>query len=537
MNGGRTTGNTDQGSGRQTAAAGAGTGAAAAAGPSTSSGSALPDGDGVNLESVESLDQSNDLDRGLSKRHVQFIAIGGTIGTGLFLGSGKSIGLTGPSIVLVYIAVGLIMFILMRAIGELMYHDPSQHTFINFVARYLGGGWGHFAGWSYWIVLILIGLTEITAVGTYCVTFFDTFGIDVSSWKWLIELCFLAVLVLINLIAVKAFGEAEFWFSMIKITLIVAMIVTALVMVAVGYHYPAVQIHGVDAPSPAGHAGFSNILNGFSLAPNGWMSFLMSFQMVFFAYEMIEFVGVTVSETQNPRDVLPKAINEIIVRVLIFYVGALLAIMLIVPWQSFKPNKDGSFTSPFIMVFQYAGLNWASGLVFFVVITAAASALNSLLYSAGRHLFQLAEVSKSPILGKLGVVSERKIPARAIIVSALLILLAPAINALPQVSTAFVLFSSASSAVMIFIYILVMIAHRRYRASDDFNADGFVLPAYKFTGSVAIVFFVFIYLTLFLAPDTRGSAIAGLLWLVLFGGYCLLGNRKASQGGLVKPHA
>ena len=338
------------------------------------------------LKSVESLDQTNEMERGLSNRHVQFIAIGGTIGTGLFLGSGKSISLTGPSIIFVYILVGVIMFFLMRAIGEMMYRDPSQHTFINFITRYLGNGWGHFAGWTYWAALVLLGMTEITAVSTYFITFFDTFGIDLTHWKWLIELCFLVSLVSINLIAVKVFGEVEFWFSMIKITLICAMIATAVVMIVIGYHYPAVQIHGVDHVSPAGHAGFDNLFANFSFAPNGWMAFLMSFQMVFFAYEMIEFVGVTVSETKNPRKVLPKAINEIIVRVLIFYVGALVAIMCIVPWTSFKPNEDGSFASPFIMVFQYAGLNWASALVFFVVITAASSALNSLLYLSLIHI-------------------------------------------------------------------------------------------------------------------------------------------------------
>ena len=161
----------------------------------------------AHIKSVESLDQSNEMERGLKNRHVQFIAIGGTIGTGLFLGSGKSIALTGPSIIFVYIGVGLIMFLLMRAIGEMMYSDPSQHTFINFITRYLGRGWGKFAGWTYWIVLILTGMTEITAVSTYFVTFFGTFGIDLNSWKWLIELCFLVALTGINLIAVKVFGK------------------------------------------------------------------------------------------------------------------------------------------------------------------------------------------------------------------------------------------------------------------------------------------------------------------------------------------
>lgn len=492
-------------------------------------GSSEPAEGGSRLTSVESLDKGNEMARGLNNRHVQFIAIGGTIGTGLFLGSGKSIALTGPSIIFVYIGVGVIMFLLMRAIGELMYRDPSQHTFINFITRYLGNGWGTFAGWSYWIVLVLIGMSEITAVSTYFITFFDTFGMDLSHWKWLIELCFLAALVTINLIAVKVFGEAEFWFSMIKITLICAMIATAVVMVVIGYHYDAVQITGQDGISPAGHAGLDNLFAGFSIAPNGWLKFLMSFQMVFFAYEMIEFVGITVSETQNPRKVLPKAVNEIIVRVLIFYVGALVASMVIVPWTTFKPNADGSFASPFIMVFQYAGLNWAAALVFFVVITAASSALNSLLYSAGRHLYQLASESPSPTFRKVGVVSSRRVPARAILVSAALILLSPIINAIPGMSSAFVLFSSASSAVIIFIYVLTMVAHQRYRLSADFIPDGFVMPAYRVTNTITIVFFVFVYCTLFLADDTRGSAIAGLVWLVAFGGYCLLHDRFVNR--------
>ncbi|EIK86479.1 amino acid permease [Gardnerella greenwoodii 00703Dmash] len=470
----------------------------------------------------ENNDNSNQMERSLTKRHVQFIAIGGTIGTGLFLGSGKSISLTGPSIVFVYIIVGLIMFLLMRGIGELMYKDPNQHTFISFITRYLGRGWGNFAGWSYWFVLVLIGMSEITAVSTYCVTFFQTFDIDVSHWKWLIEVVFLAALVCINLVAVKLFGETEFWFSMIKITLIVALIVTAVVMVIIGYHYPATQLHG-GVISPAGHASVNNIFNNFSLMPNGWVAFLMSFQMVFYAYQLIEFVGVTVSETKNPRKVLPKAINGIITRILIFYVGALVAIMLIVPWQRFKAtNAEGTFMSPFIMVFQYAGVHWASALVFFVVITAASSALNSLLYSAGRHMYQIAIESPSPILGKLRKVSHTKVPARAIIFSSVLILLSPVVNSIPGVHGAFILFASASSAVIIMIYILIMVTHRKYRKSADFMADGFLMPHYKLLNSLTIAFFVFVYITLFISEDTRVSAIGGLVWLVLFGGYCAL---------------
>lgn len=225
------------------------------------------------LQSVETLDRTNDMERGLNSRHVQFIAIGGTIGTGLFLGSGKSISLTGPSIIFVYILVGVVMFFLMRAIGEMMYRDPSQHTFINFIGRYLGHGWGKFAGWTYWIALVLLGMTEITAVSQYFVTFFDTFGMDLSRWKWLIEVCFLVALVCVNLIAVRLFGEVEFWFSMIKITLILAMIVTAVVMIVIGYHYPAVQIQGMDSPVPqAMRASTTSSRTSPSRPTDGWRS-------------------------------------------------------------------------------------------------------------------------------------------------------------------------------------------------------------------------------------------------------------------------
>ena len=196
--------------------------------------------------SLETLDEDNAMERGLTNRHVQFIAIGGAIGTGLFLGSGKSIALDGPNIVLIYILVGGFMFLMMRAIGELMYRDPSQHTFINFIRMYLGNGAGKFALWTYWLVLILTGMTELSAVGQYCVTFFGTLGFDLQSWQWLIELLFLVALVSVNLIAVKLFGETEFWFSMIKIFLILALIVTSIIMVVAGYRYGATTLPGSD---------------------------------------------------------------------------------------------------------------------------------------------------------------------------------------------------------------------------------------------------------------------------------------------------
>lgn len=478
--------------------------------------------------SLDSLDRDNKMNRSLTSRHIEFIALGGAIGTGLFLGSGQSIALTGPSILLVYLLVGLVMFVFMRAIGEMLYRDPSRHSFISFINRYLGHGWGVFAGWTYWIVLLLVMLTNLTAVSQYFVTFFSTFGIDLSGWKWLIEICTVGLLLLINLASAKAFGETEFWFSMIKITLIVGMIVTGIVMACLHFRYPATTFNGVR--TPAGEASFSNLVSGFSLAPHGWLNFVLSFQMVFFAYETIEMLGFTISETKDPRGVLPKATNQLMVRILVFYVGALAAIMAIVPWQYFRRGKDGSFASPFIMVFRYAGLDWAASLVFFVVLTAAASSMNSLIYSAGRQLYQVALASPSPRLARLRTVSSNHVPATAIIVSALVGLISPLMSLIPGMNGLFVLFSSCSSAVIVFVYVLTVVAHWKYRNSSDFLPDGFLLKGYRFWDSFAIVFFVFIYVTLFLSAPTRLPAILGLVWLVVFGGACFLRERMAGRG-------
>ena len=441
----------------------------------------------------------NGMVRGLQNRHVQLIAIAGTIGTGLFLGAGRSLSLTGPSIILVYMLTGAFMYLMMRAIGEMLYMDPDQHTFINFITKYLGKGWGYFSGWSYWVSLVFLGMAEITAVSNYVQLWFP-------NWPaWQIQIIFLALLSCVNLIAVKVFGEVEFWFGMIKIVTILALIVTGIFMVTTNFE------------TPAGHASLTNITNGFQMFPNGWVKFVMAFQMVFFAYQAIEFVGITTSETANPRQVLPKAIKEIPIRIVIFYVGALLAIMAIFPWQQLPVNK-----SPFVTVFQMVGIKWAAGLINFVVLTAAASSLNSTLYSTGRHLYQIAkETPNSKVMNrlKLNSLSRMGIPSRAIIVSAIVVAVSAFINILPGVSDAFALITASSSGVYIAIYILTMLAHLKYRKSKEFMPDGFVMPAYKVLNPLTIVFFLFVFVCLFLQESTYIGAIGATIWIILFGIY------------------
>lgn len=441
----------------------------------------------------------NGMVRGLQNRHVQLIAIAGTIGTGLFLGAGRSLSLTGPSIILVYMLTGAFMYLMMRAIGEMLYMDPDQHTFINFITKYLGKGWGYFSGWSYWVSLVFLGMAEITAVSNYVQLWFP-------NWPaWQIQIIFLALLSCVNLIAVKVFGEVEFWFGMIKIVTILALIATGIFMVTTNFE------------TPAGHASLSNITNGFQMFPNGWVKFVMAFQMVFFAYQAIEFVGITTSETANPRQVLPKAIKEIPIRIVIFYVGALLAIMAIFPWQQLPVNK-----SPFVTVFQMVGIKWAAGLINFVVLTAAASSLNSTLYSTGRHLYQIAkETPNSKVMNrlKLNSLSRMGIPSRAIIFSAIVVAVSAFINVLPGVSDAFALITASSSGVYIAIYILTMLAHLKYRKSKEFMPDGFVMPAYKVLNPLTIVFFLFVFVCLFLQESTYIGAVGATIWIILFGIY------------------
>lgn len=446
-----------------------------------------------------SQETENGMVRGLQNRHVQLIAIAGTIGTGLFLGAGRSLSLTGPSIILVYMLTGAFMYFMMRAIGEMLYMDPDQHTFINFITKYLGKGWGYFSGWSYWVSLVFLGMAEITAVSNYVQLWFP-------NWPaWQIQIIFLALLSCVNLIAVKVFGEVEFWFGMIKIVTILALIATGIFMVTTNFE------------TPAGHASLSNITNGFQMFPNGWVKFVMAFQMVFFAYQAIEFVGITTSETANPRQVLPKAIKEIPIRIVIFYVGALLAIMAIFPWQQLPVNK-----SPFVTVFQMVGIKWAAGLINFVVLTAAASSLNSTLYSTGRHLYQIAkETPNSKVMNrlKLNSLSRMGIPSRAIIFSAIVVAVSAFINVLPGVSDAFALITASSSGVYIAIYILTMLAHLKYRKSKEFMPDGFIMPAYKVLNPLTIVFFLFVFVCLFLQESTYIGAIGATIWIILFGIY------------------
>ncbi|MCE6031498.1 amino acid permease [Lactiplantibacillus pentosus] len=434
--------------------------------------------------------------RALSNRHVQMIAIGGTIGTELFLGSGSTISKTGPSVMWVYLVLGFFFFLMMRAIGEMFYADPSQHTFVAFISRYLGPSVGHFTGWTYWIGLIFVCMAELTATATY-----------VKFWlpnvpAWLIEISFLLILAAVNLTAARLFGEAEFWFAMIKIVAIVALIVTGIFMM-VGHH-----------PTPLGQASIGNLFHNYQLFPHGMANFISAFPMVFFAFQGIEFVSITIGEAKNPHRVIKKAVNETLLRILLFYIGALIVIMGIIPWTSLSPDS-----SPFVQVFKSAGYPAAAAIINFVVLTSAASSLNSCLFSAGRHFYQLA--TEMPATSRMrqwfGTISKSGVPAAAIVLSAVLVLVTPVMSLSAATTAVFTIVTGISSDMYLIVYTLAMVAHRKYRLSNDYLEDGFKMPAYRITSPLTIAFFVLIFASLFFIQADIIGAVGAIVWTLLFG--------------------
>ncbi len=379
------------------------------------------------------------------------------------------------------------MFWMMRALGELLLTDPDKPTFVGFVEKYLGKKAGFVIGWTYWIGWITIAMAELTAVGTYMKFWFP--GIPV--WIW--EIIFLVALYGINVIAVSAFGETEFWFSMIKIVAIVAMIVAGIIMIV------------THAKTSAGVTSLSNLWQHGVIAHHGH-KLLAAFQMVFFAFLGIEFVGMTAAEAKDPLTTIPKSINSIIIRILIFYVGALVAIMSIQPWTNYSASE-----SPFVQVFSGIGITAAAGIINFVVLTAAASSLNSSLFTTGRMLFSLSNGK-----GYVGKLNRRYIPRNAINVSAVLIALAVLVNVFFP-SNAFDLVTSVASAAFVVIYGVLVFAHLRYRQSADFKngEKRFLMPGAPFTDYLTLAFLFGIFMILLFTKSTMPTTLLALAWFVI----------------------
>lgn len=450
------------------------------------------------------VNQEKSKSQGLQNRHIQLIAIAGTIGTGLFLGSGKTISKTGPSIIIAYIIIGLVMFVFLRTIGEMLYHDPTQHSFLNFITKFVGPRTGYFAQWSYWLVLVFLCISELTAVGLYIQFWLP------STPLWLIEVICLLLLFSLNTLSARVFGETEFWFSIIKVAAILGLIITAIILAFGNFSYSSI----IGTKTIQSTVSINNVIKDFQMFPHGIGNFFGALQMVMFAFTSMEFIGMTAAETENPKKVLPKAINQIPIRILIFYVGALLAIMTIFDWHSLPADQ-----SPFVMVFKLIGIKWAAALVNFVVLTSAASALNSSLFSATRNMYALAKQHDQGHLTIFTKQSKTGIPLNALLLAVGFTLLAPLLTLIPQIKNAFDFAASCTTNLFLIVYLITIYSFWKYRKSSEFDPGGFLTPKAYLTVPCVIIIFLTVFISLFFNSETLYPALGALVWTITFGGF------------------
>jgi len=438
--------------------------------------------------------QTNDqeLKRGLGERHIRLIALGAAIGVGLFLGSANAIKLAGPGIMLGYLLGGAAIFIIMRALGEMAVHNPVAGSFSRYARDYLGPFAGYLTGWNYWFMWLVTCIAEITAVGVYMSVWFP----DVPQWIW--ALAALAAMGAVNLITVKAYGEFEFWFAMIKVVTIVMMIIGGGCMIVFGFGN-----HGVAI-------GFSNLWTHGGFFPHGAQGVLMSLQMVMFAYLGVELVGLTAGEAANPQKSIPGAINSVFWRIVIFYVGALLVILSLYPW-----DELGTHGSPFVMTFERLGIRSAAGIINFVVLTAALSSCNGGIFSTGRMLYNLAQQGQAP--RAFANTSKSGIPARAVQLSLVALLIGVLLNYLVP-EKVFVWVTSIATFSAIWTWAVILLAQMKFRRSlsaAEQSALAFRMPLYPYGSWLALAFLALVIGVMAYFPDTRIALIIGPAWLVL----------------------
>ena len=446
--------------------------------------------------------EENKLKRGLKSRHVTMIAIGGAIGTGLFLGSGSAIRSAGPSIILSYLIVGIITFFMMRALGELILADTKKHSFLDAVKEYLGDRVEFVAGWTYWACWLSLAMADLTATGIYLKYWFP------SMPQWVGPLVIVVLLMLVNMVNVGLFGELESWFSMIKVLAIVALILTGAVLLLLG---TKVEGRPVSLLNLVSHGGFF---------PTGVWGFFMSFQMVVFAFVGVEIVGLTAGETADPEKDIPKAINTLPVRIGLFYVGSMLAIMSVYPWDQIKTSS-----SPFVQVFGAIGITGAAGILNFVVLTAAMSATNSAIFSTSRSLYSLARGGNAP--KRLGELSNKAVPNNALTTSSLILFVIVILNYLMPAKI-FDIVSTVSTINFVVVWIIIMWAHIKYRQKNKDNLGSFRMPGYPLTSWITIVFNFAVLVILFFIPSTRLPLILSAVFIaILWGIYGFVEKHKA----------
>lgn len=451
-----------------------------------------------------------EMQRGLKNRHLQLIAIGGAIGTGLFLGSGKLISVSGPSIIFVYMVIGFFVFFIMRALGELLLSNLHYKTFGD-IAKHMLGPWaGFFVSWNYWFSWVIACVADIVAITAYV----QWFNADIPSW--LPALAAVVVLTVLNLQPVKWFGETEFWFAIIKIVAILGLIAVGIVLILTRFQSP-------DGDT----ATLSNLWEHGGMFPMGASGFVLGFQMGIFSFIGVELVGTAAAETENPRKTLPKAINSIVARILIFYVGALIVIMSVTPWDKIEPGK-----SPFVSTLAIAGFGLAAFAIQLVVLSSAASSANSGLYSGTRMLFGLSKDGHAP--KAFAMTSSRGVPTKAVFFTCVFLFSAiPLLFAGDEVIAAFTFVSSMCATLILFTWGSIVVSYIVYlrRYPEKHRASKFKMPLARVAPWLVLAFFVFIAGTLLYGDDTRLPFLAAPVWFLILTVLWQLQKRKLQRDG------
>ena len=437
------------------------------------------------------------LKRSMTAGQMEMISLGGAIGVGLFMGYTSTIKWTGPSVLLAYMFVGLILYIVMRALGEMLYVSPGTGSFADYATEYISPLAGYLAEWANVFQYIVVGISEVVAATEYLKFWWPEVSV---FWSGIIIIAFL---LLANLASAKAYGTLEFWFAMIKVVTIVIMIILGLLVILLG-----VGNHGKPI-------GFSNLWSHGGFFTGGVKGFFFSMAIIAGSYEGIELIGISAGEVANPQEAIVKSVKSVLWRILIFYVGAIFVIVTIYPW-----NQLSNIGSPFVETFTKVGITAAAGIINFVVLTAALSGANSGIYSSSRMLFKLAHEGEAPkTFGKL---SKRIVPDRAIVGITSGILIGFILNLImstmnKSMGELFVVVYSSSVLPGMVAWFVILISELKFRKNNShlMAEHPFKLPLYPYSNYFAFAMLLVIVVFMFINPETRISVGVGAGVLML----------------------
>ncbi len=438
---------------------------------------------------MDSSQQHGQLKRGLKNRHIQLIALGGAVGTGLFLGIAQTIQMAGPAVLLGYAIAGLIAFFIMRQLGEMVVEEPVAGSFSHFANKYWSPFAGFMSGWNYWVLYVLVSMAELSAVGIYVQYWFPAIP------TWVSAAVFFVIINALNLTTVKMYGELEFWFSIIKVAAIIGMILFG------GY----LLMSGTGGPE----ASVSNLWQHGGFFPHGISGLVMAMAVIMFSFGGLELVGITAAEADEPEKSIPRATNQVLVRILIFYVGALAVLLSLYPWT--KVVEGGS---PFVMIFHALDSEWVANILNLVVLSAALSVYNSCVYCNSRMLLGLAQQGNAP--QTFSRVNKRGIPLKALSISALATGLCVLLNfAMP--GKAFELLMSLVVSALVINWIMICITHLKFRQAKQVmqQATRFKSLGYPLTNGLCLLFLLGILLVMAMTPGIQISVWLIPIWLLV----------------------